>query len=538
MSSQNQQKSKHDLGGAAAIELWQKGKYEWNTWITNNPGRTVDFSGCDFSNVGDPSEDISFSDYYFGTGDVSFKGVKFGDRDVDFSGTNFGDGEINFEGAKFGDGQCNFERTIFGTGEVNFSKTCFGNGRTNFSYANFGTGDLIFTEASFGKGEFLFIEANFRQSSTYFNALKCEAGLVTFVSAKFSYASFAKTDFSKSDIAFFDAEFVDGAADFLETQFGNGNVNFNNAKFINSHILFYRSHFGDCAINLSRCQFEDAEALFIETNFGDCTLRLEQAKFTALVFKPSSFKRLAINGQNLSARKQVEILLPHNAGAVGGFDLRGATFEGPLYLSGTMETIPDLRATNSSHHVELSGLIVKLNRERKLGSLLGKLSATATNPEDAARLRRLKEIAETNKDHQAALRFSADENRARRWLETPWLSSLLDLVFSGFSNYGQSILRPFCWLIFFFCSFTSLYRLNSTLRPFESLPAWLHSALLSASNSLPFLPQSRSIRDGALKLLYSSPTNASIDILVTLQGALSFIFLFLIGLGLRNRFRL
>ena len=54
-----------------------------------------------------------------------------------------------------------------------------------------------------------------------------------------------------------------------------------------------------------------------------------------------------------------------------------------------------------------------------------KLSLVAEDPQDGARLRRLKEIAETNKDHQAALRFSADENRAKRWIETSWFGSLV-----------------------------------------------------------------------------------------------------------------
>jgi hypothetical protein len=68
---------------------------------------------------------------------------------------------------------------------------------------------------------------------------------------------------------------------------------------------------------------------------------------------------------------------------------------------------------------------------------------------------------------------------------------------------------------------------------------WVQAALLSASNSLPFLPQSRELRTGALQALYDTTDPSSfIDALMITQGVLSFIFLFLIGLGLRNRFRL
>tara|TARA_R110000744_G_scaffold378387_1_gene494446 strand:+ start:124 stop:309 length:186 start_codon:yes stop_codon:yes gene_type:complete len=61
---------------------------------------------------------------------------------------------------------------------------------------------------------------------------------------------------------------------------------------------------------------------------------------------------------------------------------------------------------------------------------------------------------------------------------------------------------------------------------------------LSVSNSLPFLPQSRDLRTDALKALYPGDPGFWIDALMIGQGVFSFVFLFLIGLGLRNRFRL
>lgn len=69
-------------------------------------------------------------------------------------------------------------------------------------------------------------------------------------------------------------------------------------------------------------------------------------------------------------------------------------------------------------------------------------------------------------------------------------------------------------------------------------PGWGQSLLLSVSNSLPFLPQSRDLRTDALKALYPGDPGFWIDALMIGQGVFSFVFLFLIGLGLRNRFRL
>ena len=116
----------------------------------------------------------------------------------------------------------------------------------------------------------------------------------------------------------------------------------------------------------------------------------------------------------------------------------------------------------------------------------------------------------------------------------------LDMAFSAFSNYGQSILRPSFWLGVIFA--LSMYAYKAKQLPklaTDGWADWAQAALLSASNSLPFLPQSRELRKGALQALYDTTDPSSfIDALMITQGVLSFIFLFLIGLGLRNRFRL
>jgi hypothetical protein len=209
-------------------------------------------------------------------------------------------------------------------------------------------------------------------------------------------------------------------------------------------------------------------------------------------------------------------------------------------LSGKLGIIPDLRATRYSHQIDLSDLDVKLPRAWPTFGWPLKLSRVAEDSKDGAKLRRLKEISETNKDHQAALRFSADENRARRWIETAWLGSVLDMAFSFFCNYGQSILRPFLWLLAIFIGWAGIYKsiAASTLTAWWEGCGWAQAFILSASNSLPFLPQSRDLREDALKALYGTDPSLCIDILMIIQGILSFVFLFLIGLGLRNRFRL
>ncbi|WP_139367876.1 hypothetical protein [Enterovibrio nigricans] len=75
---------------------------------------------------------------------------------------------------------------------------------------------------------------------------------------------------------------------------------------------------------------------------------------------------------------------------------------------------------------------------------------------DLPRLTRFKELAEENKEHDAALRFHADEVRIKRqqWDVSSWL-------FDGLSDYGHSISRPTLLLLatvmgLFFLTFSFL----------------------------------------------------------------------------------
>ena len=277
---------------------------------------------------------------------------------------------------------------------------------------------------------------------------------------------------------------------------------------------------------------------FNKASFGDGNLDFTHTNLRDLLFAPKALGSGDIDAPFLSVERLAFLILPPSADKLKSLNLYGASLDGILALSGKLGIIPDLRATRYSHQVDLSALNVKLPRRWKEFGWPPKLSAVTEDPKDAAKLRRLKEIAETNKDHQAALRFSADENRAKRWIETSWFGSVLDMAFSACSNYGQSILRPFVALFLLAAASMGIYKELATSTFTAWWKAWEHATLLSISNSLPFLPQSRGLREDALKALYPGDPGFWIDALMIGQGALSFVFLFLIGLGLRNRFRL
>ncbi|WP_341363756.1 pentapeptide repeat-containing protein [Thalassospira sp. SN3W] len=378
-------------------------------------------------------------------------------------------------------------------------------------------------------------------------------GVLSFAGYHFGRGNidFSETTFGNGDVDFSNAIFGDGSIDFSKITFGDGDLNFSNATFGNGNLYFHLATFGKGDVFFTRVTFGKGEVFFSGTNLGDGDVDFTESTFDKihlnfaktrikdLYFKPKAIGSCYFEAEGLSITGRAIFDLPQSASALKSFKLLSASFDGPLTLKGNLNIIPDFRATRYSHQVELSDLKVKLPRiSPKLGWPL-KLSQVAQDPQDGPKLRRLKEIAETNKDHQAALRFSADENRAKRWIETSWFGSVLDMAFSAFSNYGQSILRPSFWLGVIFA--LSMYAYKAKQIPklaTDGWADWVQAALLSASNSLPFLPQSRELRTGALKALYDTDSSSYVDALMITQGVLSFVFLFLIGLGLRNRFRL
>jgi len=365
-------------------------------------------------------------------------------------------------------------------------------------------------------------------------------GNLSFAGYNFGNAnvSFYGATFGDSKVDFSNATFSEGVIVFSEAMFDGGEVYFDQAIFGDADVLFFNAIFGDGRLSFFGATFGNGSLYLSGVRFGDGEIKLREAQIKDLYFNPSNARSIRIKAEGLSIKGQAFFSLPPSDATLKSFSLHSASFDGPLTLTGDLSIIPDLRATRYSHQVDLSALNIKLPRVWRGFGWPPKLSRMAENSKDGAKLRRLKEIAEINKDHQAALRFSADENRAKRWIETSWAGSVLDMAFSFFSDYGQSILRPFFWLLAIFLDWASIYCAFAT----ETFSNWwtglAQAAILSTSNSLPFLPQSRDLRTDALTALYGTDHGLWVDALMITQGVLSFIFLFLIGLGLRNRFRL
>ena len=196
---------------------------------------------------------------------------------------------------------------------------------------------------------------------------------------------------------------------------------------------------------------------------------------------------------------------------------------GTFILEGSFICVPDLRSTVMAAHVDLETSFIDPPRYKR------RFPAFAF-PRPAARyaapLRRLKELAEQNCHHEAALRFFALERRDMRW--TTSLSagaSGLDWFYDMACVYGQSVMRPAAILVGLFAVFAGVY---GVLDP--CLGVW-GAAVKSAYYTVPFV-FIKSARPAAA--VFTDPVHA----LTMAQQGFSFIFLFLLGVSLRNRFRL
>lgn len=352
-----------------------------------------------------------------------------------------------------------------------------------------------------------------------------------------------------------------GKIEFLQTTFGGvanfmgarfeGRVNFSGAQFSEA-ADFHRAKFQDC------CFFYGSEfssgVNFIGTEFMDdfylCKAKVKGsasftlAKFDSIAkFDESSFledcefikSTFAYYVSFTDCKFTSDLIFrPSDTIKISTLNFNGTSFDKLFVIVGDFNCIPDLRQTKTSHHIDLSAVSINLKRHfsrRYLGF------RKVLDAGDSERLCRLKELAESNKDHKRALAFYADELRASRWNKLSVSQSLLDCMYSCFSNYGQSIFRPFLCLIILMVSFSSI--IVSYSNSYHS-SAVKQAVIISVATVTPFISISKPAREDALNKLFKDSKQVSENyyLFSYLYALGSFIFIFLIGLGLRNRFRL
>jgi uncharacterized protein YjbI with pentapeptide repeats len=146
---------------------------------------------------------------------------------------------------------------------------------------------------------------------------------------------------------------------------------------------------------------------------------------------------------------------------------------------------------------------------------------------------RLKQEMERLKKHEDEQFFFRKELRARRGLIPRWRAAwLLNYAYQVSSDYGQSIAKPFFWLV-------GLFLLGGVF--FAAAPVFkgtpmtiLGAAGLSFANIFSFLPVRREIMTDEIITGLSSAA----QIAGVVQSLLGLVLLFLLGLALRSRFRM
>ena len=397
--------------------------------------------------------------------------------DVNFSNVNFGEGDVNFSCVTFGEGYVNFSGATFGKGYVDFSGATFGNGKVNFSNVNF-------SNVNFGDGRVDFKKATFGEG----------------------YVDFSEATFGEGYVDFSEAKFGEGV-DFSGATFGKGYVNFSQATFDKGNVIFCCTEFGAGDVNFSDAKFGDGDVRFNGAIFGG-EVFFEDAVLGSGEY---SFERSAFSGhvrfKGLCGTEKVK-----------GFSLRYASFAKSLSFSSNVSfgCVPDLTNTHIGYHASLNGLTCQ---------------PQATTHPDIERLCRLKELAHNNQDTERALAFKALELRAIRKHAATGIPWFLNWSFDFFSDYGRSEWRPAIGLLVVWLVFGVLYQCQSLL-PEKSVTQPQPIAdgfVLSASQMFPLIPGLRK---------YDKEGTPVFALLNLMQSTIALVFLFLLVLALRNRFRL
>ena len=365
------------LEGQDAIDLWQRGRDAWNTWVEENPEADIDFSGVDFSKYGD----VSFASFRFPNGKKDFSETVFDDGIVGFYEADFGDGDVRFRGATFIASYVSFDGTRFGKGFVSFYRTTFEDCDLGFNNATFDSGIISFNHADFGK----------------------------------SRISFGGTKFGNGAVSFYGATFGGGFVSFDSATFGDGPVNFVGAAFGACNVAFEGGRFGKGGINFNHIDLEKGSLTFNAVKFGENDI---------------SFKDAKVNGN-------LELQCYENTKFIRGLSFHGMRLTGTFYLEGDFTCVPDLRSTALSAHVDLENLRIEASPHELKSPEDDKYAKGDPN---IARLRRLKELAEQNRHHEAALHFLAMERRVARHAKamSPG-AAVLDYIYELVCDYGQSI---------------------------------------------------------------------------------------------------
>ncbi|OUR76980.1 hypothetical protein A9Q83_12185 [Alphaproteobacteria bacterium 46_93_T64] len=504
-----------------AVELARKGDYEtWNKWSEKNPEQYLDFT---FITNEKKFGNLKFSNFIF-TGSVNFSYIEL--FFASFKNTEFKH-SVNFMGTIFKGVITDFSDCKF-WGITEFSDTRFLSLATRFNAAHF-YGEIVdFNEAEFGEVD-VSNHDKFEASTLSFKGAVFKVGELDFTYTEFNLKNlidFKKTKFECELVNFYGAKFKKGHLRFGEENCFAEDFQFKNVQLSEEGVVFQKmSFFGKFDFSYSdiysrQLKFENVifEKAF---DFSKSKLSCESVDFLDVKFLGdyTNFEDIKVGNGNIN--------FP-NSSFLGQSSFAGSIFKQSLNFEQTsFKLVPDFRRTQIAAHFTFHAMTIDTYDP-----------VTAVGNEQD-KYRRLKEIAIQSKDHEKELEFFANELRAKNHEENKGITKIPIWIYEKFSDFGRSISRPFAGLLSVWFVFGALYWLGALFLPLKPTASLVDGLKLSAAVLLPFMPTSREAfgDNGARDKLFDDP-GLFLDLANYTEGFLGIFFLFLIGLALRNRFRL
>jgi len=390
-----------------------------------------------------------------------------------------------------------------------------------------------FSNVNFGQKAINFSSAKFWGNVNFNHAKMCDAGIF-FNDAKFfkGDVTFNNVDFCNGDISFNNTNFYDGGISFKNSTFGKGSISFAESKFDKERT---------CNINFDKSRFNNSKKIsFARAKLkGDFRFTPDKENST---IENANFDDLEVGG-NLTINANFE-----GAATFQRLDVKGsADFSGCKF-----KQVPDFRDMKLDRPPEVAGMKVP---PEKLKMGFNPLAKYSGDKDDVTKYRKLKSMAIAASDHVKSGEFFAYEMMAKRGIETiDFIPLLFNYLYGLFSGYGQSYKRPVAWLtaswIFFAC--INIWKIFQELVFVSELDFWKNIGLsftLSARNLIPFFnslsrfaPAPKDHVSWFQKSMNRLETEGvNIDLLTVsgiVEQLIGAILLFLLLLGLRNKFRL
>jgi uncharacterized protein YjbI with pentapeptide repeats len=412
-------------------------------------------------------------------------------------------------------------------------------GRVNFSGSRFSGGGY---------------ESYFRKCTFYDSA--------HFTNVVFEYPAIFQESIFKSDAIFSSAEFIDvyfsetnfiGNANFQQTKF-IGNARFSNAKFngkanftyaqFGKFVNFKKSEFLELA-DFRSAQFIAVDPLPYEDN--TTTINFSNAYFAGkALFDAGQWSHLKlIYKYDYDDRKKWADQTGVSADQFASIDFSGAIFKGKTSFQGrkfigstnfgpyTEKNVEF--ATEFSHAPNFHECEFHQNTTFYKAKFL-----EATGSDEAARAyRTLKLVFQKKYDLRQEQQFYRLEIQQEAKLEESKVKKITFWMYQFFSGYGFSIIRPLIWLIFItHIIATSFYAYSANLEfcnPSDE-SCKLFSTLFQFS--LSGIPGFERIGSEPKELLFPDGLSAWVLLILALHKLAIVTGLFLIGLALRNLFKM